>query len=132
MIDRHGEPLDETTLRRALRLEADERPLQFDPAAIAAAAQARPRLAVASALLALALGAVGAAAVWAAVVIFLPTMVASAFDAGLAMLALAAVPASRTADLVQQPAIPLSLLAALAIATAHELREHRLAAAGVR
>ncbi len=77
MTDRIGEPLDETTLRRALRLEADERPPLFDPAAIAAAAQVRPRIAIVSAAVAVGLGAVGA----------------------------------------------LSLVAALAIATAHELRE---------
>ena len=46
MTDRISEPLDEATLRRALRLEADERPPLFDPAAIAAAARVRPRLAI--------------------------------------------------------------------------------------
>ena len=34
-----------------------------------------------------------------------------------------AVAVSGVADLVQQPVVPLSLVAALAIATAHELRE---------
>jgi hypothetical protein len=33
---------------------------------------------------------------------------------------------------VQQPVVPLSLLAALAIATAYELRERRIAVAQVR
>jgi hypothetical protein len=61
--------------------------------------------------------------VWSAVAILLPTLVLDAFDLGLGLLALVAVPASRVADLVQQPVVPLSVLAALAIATAHELRE---------
>ena len=123
MTDRTGEPLDETTLRRALRLEADERPPLFDPAAIAAAARERPRIAMISALAAIALGAVGAVVVWSAVAILLPTLVVDAFDLGLGLLAMLAVPVSGVADLVQQPVVPVSLVVALAIATAHELRE---------
>ena len=123
MTDRTGEPLDETTLRRALRLEADERPPLFDPAAIAAAARERPRIAMVSALAAIALGAVGAVVVWSAVAILLPTLVVDAFDLGLGLLAMLAVPVSGVADLVQQPVVPVSLVVALAIATAHELRE---------
>ena len=123
MTDRSSEPLDEATLRRALRLEADERPPLFDPAAIAAAARARPRLAVVSALVAVGLGAVGAVAVWSAVAVLLPTLAVDAFDLGLGLFAMLAVPASAVADLVQQPVVPLSLVAALAIATWHELRE---------
>lgn len=131
MTDRRDDLLDETILRRALRLEADERSQAFDPAAIAAAAR-RPRLALVSAFVALGVGAVGAVAVWSAVAIFLPTVVANAFDLGLGMLALVAVPASAILELAQQPSVPLSLAAALAIATAHELRERRLTAAGTR
>ncbi|MDP9252103.1 MAG: hypothetical protein M3O80_03775 [Chloroflexota bacterium] len=123
MIDHRHEPLDETVLRRALRLEADERAPLFDPAAIATAARQRPRLAMASALVAVVLGAAGAVAVWSAIAIFLPRVVADAFDLGLATLALLAVPASAVAELVQQPVVPLSLVVALAIATLHELRE---------
>jgi hypothetical protein len=122
MIDGRHEPLDETVLRRALRLEADERAPRFDPAAIAAAASLRPRLATLSALIVV-VGAAGAVAVWSAVAIFLPTVVADAFDLALGMLALLAVPASRLAELIQQPVVPLSLVVALAIATVHELRE---------
>lgn len=122
MTEPRGELLDETTLRRSLRLESDERAPVFDAAAIAAAARQRPRLAVVSAA-AIALAGVGAVAVWSAVAIFLPTFVSSAFDLGLAAIALIAVPASAVADLVQQPVVPLSLLVALAIVTAHELRE---------
>ena len=132
MTDRGGELLDETTLRRALRLEADERPPLFDPAAIAAAARRRLRLVMVSALVALGLSAVGAFAVWSAFVIVVPTVVANAFDLGLGVLALVAVPASAIAGLIQQPVVPLSLLAALAIATLHELRERSLSVANVR
>jgi hypothetical protein len=123
VTERRDELLDETTLRRALRLEADERAPRFDPAAIAAAARQRPRLAVGSALISVVLVAVGAGAIWSAVAIFLPTVVAEAFDLGLGLLALLAVPASAVAEVVQQPVVPLSLVVALAIATAHELRE---------
>lgn len=126
MTDPRSELLDETTLRRALRLEADERAPVFDPAVIAAAAQERPRLAVVSALVAVALTAVGAVAVWSAVAILLPTLVADAFDVGLGVLALLATPAGVVVDLVQQPVVPLSLLVAIAIATLHELRERSL------
>jgi hypothetical protein len=125
MSDPGDELLDETTLRRALRLEADERPPRFDPAAIAAVAR-RPRLALVSALVALGLGAVGAVAVWSAVAIFLPTLAADAFDLALGVLALLVVPLSAIAEVAQQPVVPLSLIAAIAIATLHELRESRV------
>lgn len=122
MTDRRDDLLDETILRRALRLESDERPPIFDAAAIAAAGQ-RPRLAVVSALVAVGIVSMGAVAVWSAVVFLLPTVVANAFDVALLLLASLAVPASAIAEIAQQPVVPLSLLAALAIATAHELRE---------
>jgi hypothetical protein len=129
VTDPLGEPLDEATLRRALRFEADERPPVFDPAAIASAARHRPRLAVVNALVAVGLGVFGAAAVWSAVAVFMPTLLADAFAFGLGALAVLAVPATGVADLVQQPVVPLSLVAALAIATAYELRERRIAVA---
>ena len=128
MTDPRSELLDETTLRRALRLEPDERAPVFDPAAIAAAARQRPRLAVVSALVAVAISTVATVAVWSAVAIFLPALVADAFDMGLGLLALLAVPASAVVDIVQQPAVPLSLFVATAIATLHELRERSLIA----
>jgi len=122
VTDRRDDLLDESVLRRALRLESDERPPIFDPAAIAAAGQ-RPRLAIVSALVAVCLVSVGTVAVWSAVAFFLPTVVANAFDFALMLLASLAVPASAIAEIAQQPVVPLSLLAALAIATAHELQE---------
>jgi len=123
VTDRTSQPLDEATLRRALRLEADERPPLFDPVAIAAAARVRPRIAIVSGLVAAGLGVLGAVAVWSVVAVLLPTLAVDAFDLGLGLLAMLAVPASAVADLVQQPVVPLSLVAALAVATWHELRE---------
>lgn len=123
MTDRRDDLLDETILRRALRLEADERRPVFDPVAIAAMARQRARLAIVSAFVALGLVSVGAVAAWSAVAFFLPTVVASVFDVALMLLASLAVPASAIAEIALQPVVPLSLFAALAIATAHELRE---------
>ena len=123
MTERPNDLLDETTLRRALRLEADERAPLFDPAAIAAAARVRPRVVLVSAFATLAIGIVGAVAVWSAVAFFLPTLVADAFDLGLGAFAFVAVPVSAIWNVVQQPVVPLSLVVAIAIATLHELRE---------
>jgi hypothetical protein len=123
VTDRRDDLLDETILRRALRLEVDEPRPVFDPVAIAAVAGQRARLAVVSALVALGLVSVGAVAAWSAVVFFLPTVVQSVFDVALMLLATLAVPASATLEIALQPAVPMSLLAALAVATAHELRE---------
>ena len=123
MTDPRDDLLDETILRRALRLEADERRPVFDPVAIAAVARQRARLAIVSAFVALGLVSVGALAAWSAVAFFLPTVVASVFDVALMLLASLAVPASAIAEIALQPVVPLSLFAALAIATLHELRE---------
>jgi len=123
VTDPREDLLDETILRRALRLEADERRPVFDPAAIAAAAGQRARLTAVSAFVALGLVAVGAVAAWSAVAFFVPTVVASVFDVALLLVAWAAVPVSGIAEIALQPVVPMSLLAALAIATAHELRE---------
>jgi hypothetical protein len=123
MSERQNDLLDETTLRRALRLEADERAPLFDPAVIAAAGRVPPRMVMVSALAALAIGTVGAVGVWSAVAYFLPTLVADAFDLGLGTLAFVAVPLSAIWSVVQQPVVPLSLVVAIAIATLHELRE---------
>jgi len=123
MSERLNDLLDETTLRRALRLESDERAPLFDPAAIAAAGRVPPRMVLVSAIAALAVGTVGAVGVWSAVAYFLPTLVADAFDLGLGTLAFVAVPLSAIWGVVQQPVVPLSLVVAIAIATLHELRE---------
>ena len=132
MSSRRDELLDEAILRRALRLEPDERAPVFDAAAIAAVARPRTRLAVISALVAVGLGAAGALTAWWAATMFAPAVVASAFDLVLGLVALLAVPATTILGIAQQPAVPLSLAAAIAIATAHELRERNLAVAGTR
>ena len=123
MSETRNDLLDETTLRRALRLEADERAPLFDPAAIAAAGRVPPRMVLVGAFAALALGTVGAVGVWSAVADFLPTLVAEGFELGLGVLALVAVPVSAIWSVVQQPVVPLSLVVAIAIATLHEIRE---------
>jgi hypothetical protein len=123
MTDRPNDVLDETTLRRALRLEADERAPLFDPAVIAAAGRLPPRMVMAGAFAALAIGTVGAVGVWSAVAYFLPTLVADAFDLGLGTLAFVAVPLSAIWSVVQQPVVPLSLVVAIASATLLEVRE---------
>jgi hypothetical protein len=130
--DRRDDLLDEAILRRALRLEPDERSPVFDAAAIAAAARPRTRLAVISALVAVGLGAAGALTAWWAAAILAPAIVASAFDLVLGIVAVAAVPATTILGIAQQPAVPLSLLAAIAVAIAHELRERNLASPAVR
>lgn len=123
MSERQNDLLDETTLRRALRLEADERAPLFDPAAIAAAGRVPPRMVLVSAFAALAVGTIGAVGVWSAIAYFLPTLVAEAFELGLGVLAFVVVPVSAIWSVVQQPVVPLSLVVAIAIATLHELRE---------
>ena len=69
MTDRRDDLLDESILRRALRLEPDERAPLFDVAAIAAAARPRTRLALVSALVAIAIGVAGAVTVWSAAIV---------------------------------------------------------------
>jgi hypothetical protein len=126
MTERDNALLDESTLRRALRLESDERPPRFAVAAIVAAASARPRVSgPVAALAALGLAIASAVAVWSALAAFAPGLVVAAFEGALAVVAALAVPASALLALVQQPALPLSLIAALAIATVFELRQRK-------
>ena len=125
MSERRDDLLDEAVLRRALRLEADERVPRFDAGAIALAARRDiPRTAF---------GVIGGAAVlaatawgvWTTIFAIFPTVgdavIAAAIDAAVAVASLL-VP---VAELAAQPAIPLSLLAALGVAILHELRDRR-------
>jgi len=115
--------LEEGVLRRALRLVGDERSPRFDPADIAAAAARRP--VVGNVLVAaIAAGSV-AYALWATVSAAAPTLVADALDGSIALVASAAVPALMLVDALQQPVVPASVLAALLVATAHELRQRK-------
>ena len=126
MSEGRDDLLDEAILRRALRLEHDERAPHFDARAIARLASASPsRRVLAAGLVASAVTGLVAAGVWSVALDAAPT----AFD-GLVALALPIVVAIATllvpiAQLAVEPAVPLSLLAALGIATFYELRERR-------
>jgi hypothetical protein len=127
MTDRRDDLVDEGVLRRALRLDQDERIPRFDAQAIAALAArtrtAPPTLVVA--FLASALTAVVAVTVWSALLgaapAFIDTVIADALD-GLVALATLAI---SVAEVASQPAVPLSLVAALGVAVIYELRERR-------
>ena len=118
--------VDEARLRRALRFEADEVVPRFDAAAIAALAtrEARPP----ARTLAIAIGTavvsgVVASGVWSAILAAAPDLgenvVATLLDSVVAVATLA----MPIAELASQPAVPISLLAALALAILHERRE---------
>jgi hypothetical protein len=127
MTERPDELIDEGVLRRALRLEQHERAPHFDAQAIAALA-ARTRTAppvLLVALFASALTGAVAAAVWTSVFnvapSFLDGVIATALD-GIVVLATLAI---SVAEVASQPAVPLSLIAALGVAILYELRERR-------
>jgi len=127
MSERRDDPLDEAILRRALRLEADERAPRFDAGAIAMAAR-RPAFRRWNNFGALAGAAVLAATawgVWSEIFAIFPTagdaLIATAIDAAVSVATLT-VP---IAELAAQPAVPLSLVAALGVAILHELRDRR-------
>ena len=127
MSERRDDLLDEAVLRRALRLEADERAPRFDAGAIALAAR-RPAFARWNNFGALAGAAVLAATawgVWSAIFAIFPAvgdaLIATAIDAAFSIATLL-VP---IAELAAQPAVPLSLVAALGVAILHELRDRR-------
>jgi hypothetical protein len=126
---RHDELFDEMRLRRALRLEATEIPPRIDVAAIAARARAeRPALAAASfasTLLAglAAAGVVGLVA--AALPAVAPALASDVLDSAIQTLARLAIPASDLLSLATQPTVPIALIAALAIAIAHEYAQRR-------
>ena len=128
MTDRRDDLLDEAVLRRSLRLDADERPPRFDAAAIAArAAERRPfssaaHLVGAGVLIASGLS---APAVWEAVASFAWPLIATAFDAALSFVAVAAMVLTAVVEMAQQPVIPASLLVGLAIAIVFELRQRK-------
>ncbi len=127
MSERRDDLLDEAILRRALRLDHDERAPRFDAAAIALLSPAgvpSPRAAVV-ALVATAVTGLVATAVWSIALGAGPILVDD-----LIALALRAVVATATvllpiAEIAAEPAVPLSLLAALGVAILHELRERR-------
>ena len=118
--------LDEATLRRALRFEADEPLPRFDPRMIAAAARAVPatRLAFVALAAAFVTGVV-AATVWSAAIAAGPQVADGVVPFVLPPLVAAATWLLPVVQAATQPIVPLSLIAALAVATAYELRERR-------
>jgi hypothetical protein len=126
MSERRDDLIDEGTLRRALRLEDDERGPRFDAAAIAAFAKdARSPRALVVALVATAATGLVAGAVWSVALGAAPSLfddvVALVFPAVVAIAAVL-VP---IAEIAAEPAVPISLLAALGVAILYELRERR-------
>ena len=129
MNERPDELFDETRLRRALRLEASERPPRLDvaalavlsgeqdPAARAVGGRAMVAAAVAGGVL-LAFAAVGVATQ-------APALLAVGLDEAIALVARAAVPADRALALAQEPTVPIALLAAVVFAAAYELVQRR-------
>jgi hypothetical protein len=126
---RHDELFDEMRLRRALRLEATEIPPRIDVAAIAARARAeRPALAAASFVSTLLAGLAAAGVVGlvaAALPAVAPALASDVLDSAIQTLARLAIPASDLLSLATQPTVPIALIAALAIAIAHEYAQRR-------
>jgi hypothetical protein len=125
--ERRDDLLDEADLRRALRFEPDERVPRFDAGAIALAAR-RPAfgrwnpigaLAVAAALGVVAVG------MWSAIFAALPSFGNALVVASIDALVAVATLLLPIAEFASQPAVPLSLLAALGVAILHELRDRR-------
>jgi hypothetical protein len=119
--------LEETILRRALRLEPDERAPRFDAAALAVAATAhrRPVVAVVGGLAALAATAAITYTVWSAIAAAAPTLFDASFDALLSLVAGSAVPIAAILAVAQEPAVPTSVLAATLFAVFYELRHRK-------
>jgi hypothetical protein len=127
MSERRDDLLDEATLRRALRFEADERVPRFNSGAIALAAQRRPfgrytALGTLAASVVLAFAAVG---VWSAIFAAFPSVADAAMSAAIDAAVAIATLLIPIAEFATQPAVPLSLLAALGVAILHELRDRR-------
>jgi hypothetical protein len=126
MRERRDELIDETVLRRALRLDAEERAPHFDPAAIAALA--RPRLGSGHAfgllVLAVAVG-VTATTFWWNVFTDGPAVLGGTISVALEGLALVASLLYPALEAFSDPAVPLSLLVALGITIVYEMRIRR-------
>ena len=127
MNDPRDDLLDESVLRCAMRLEPDERAPRFDARAIALMARNAPlpswtMFSAVAGLVALGAVAVG---VWSVILAFAPALLDTAVGAlvGVAIWVVTAL--EPAAGIAAQPAIPLSLLAALSVAILHEIRERR-------
>lgn len=127
MTNERDDLIDEAVVRRSLRFEPDERAPRFDAAAIAAMAedQARQPRTMAIVLAGAGITGVVAGSVWSVIASNAPAIgdaIGGAMLDALIALATLLVP---LADLASQPTVPLSLLAAIAVAIVHELRERR-------
>jgi hypothetical protein len=118
--------LDEATIRRALRLDADEPRPRFDTRAIAAVARATPARRVAFVALAASfITGLVAASVWSTALAVAPQAadeLVSLILPPLVALATVVVPIAQAAT---DPVVPISIVAAIAVATLYELRERR-------
>jgi hypothetical protein len=119
------ESLDEAVLRRALRLEREERPPRLDPAALRRAARGSggtspwlPRVA-AVCLALLALAALSTALRTAEQLVTL-VLAGPALELAIAVLNLASGPLEAVLTSLTQPSVPLAIIAAVAIAILHE------------
>ena len=127
MKNERDDLMDETVLRRALRLEPDEGAPRFDARTIALMARAStPSLrSIGYALTAAVLVGFAAGGIWSSIFATAPSILDTATKAIVDV----AIPLSSVLlpllDLAQQPAIPLSVLAALGVAILYELRERR-------
>lgn len=117
--------VEEAQLRRALRLDADERPPRLDLAAIRAAAT-RPappspalRYGTVAAFAILALAAVVAAIRLAGDLVAL-ALTGLALDAALAAVRVLAAPLETALAIVTHPSTPLAIVAALVVAAYHQ------------
>ena len=125
-MNERDELLDETTLRRALRFEADEAVPAFNVAAIAALAGTRPSWRVGLVgFAAFAVTAVVAWSVWSALIALAPEIVGPAAMFLLESVVAVATALEPLAEVAAQPVVPFSLLAALGVAIIHELYERR-------
>ncbi len=127
MTNERDDLIDEAVLRRSLRFEPDEHTPRFDAAAIAAMAEDQARRPRTMAILLAAAGVTGVAAgsVWSLIASNAPAIGDAVGGATLGALIALATLLVPLAELASQPTVPLSLLAAIAVAIVHELRERR-------
>lgn len=127
MNDPRDDLMDESVLRRSLRLEPDERAPRFDARAIALMAGDRPlpSWTMFSAVAGLMVMAACAIVVWSVILAFAPALLDTVMSAVVDVAIRVVTALEPVADIAVQPAIPLSLLAALGVAILHELRERR-------
>jgi uncharacterized membrane protein YeiH len=121
------ELLDETVLRGAMRLEADETVPRFDAVGMAALAARRASTArmLAAGLSVAVITGVIAGGVWSLILATGPAIFGQAMEGVVSIAVIAATILLPIARIAAEPAVPLSLIAALGIAILHELRERR-------